>query len=302
MNVERTISARRVEVKPSSSSPSATVTATAPRVVTLHERFSQLPKVEPKRAEVADLNLFQEAGIRSRRQATEQRQSTQREIAVAARRSISTTWTPSFDDDSDNNGAPPRVSVGDRRGRQFEFDQPREPAFIIKGIPSPQPSSRQQRAVMVQHHHQQQTGPSRSFAPAPRGGRSTAARGGRIVAALPPATRGNSNNFNARGGRAGSRGGAVVAANQRRAPVTAVGARGGRGGAAVRGGGGGRGGARGGKPAAAAKKPASKDQLDAEMDSYMLAAPESAKSYLDQQLEDYMHAREQESSASSSSS
>src|SRR3989344_4732683 len=163
MNVERTISARRVEVKPSSSSPSATVTATAPRVVTLHERFSQLPKVEPKRAEVADLNLFQEAGIRSRRQATEQRQSTQREIAVAARRSISTTWTPSFDDDSDNNGAPARVSVGDRRGRQFEFDQPREPAFIIKGIPPPQPSSRQQRAVMVQHHHQQQTGTSRSF-------------------------------------------------------------------------------------------------------------------------------------------
>lgn len=300
MNVERTISARRVEVKPSPSSLSATVTATAPRVVTLHERFSQLPKVEPKRAEVADLNLFQEAGIRSRRQATEQRQSTQREIAVAARRSISTTWTPSFDDDNDNS-CRARVSVGDRRGRQFEFDQPREPAFVIKGIPPPQPSSKQQRAVMVQH--QQQTVTTRS---APRGGRSTVTRGGRVVAALPPATRGNNNSnsqriVNARGGRA-SRGAGVAAPgnNQRRAPVTAVGARGGRGGAAVRGGGAGRGGARGGRAAAA--KPASKDVLDAELDSYMLQTPESAKSYLDQQLEDYMHAREQESSASSSSS
>jgi phosphorylcholine metabolism protein LicD len=65
--------------------------------------------------------------------------------------------------------------------------------------------------------------------------------------------------------------------------------------------GGGRGaraaGARGAASAEGPKKPLSKDALDAELDSYMLQTPESAKSYLDQQLEDYMRSREKEASA-----
>jgi hypothetical protein len=72
--------------------------------------------------------------------------------------------------------------------------------------------------------------------------------------------------------------------------------------------GGGRGGARGGRGGGATRggktdaKPKDKDALDAELDSYMLKAPSyTAKGYLDQQLEEYMCTRDQESSSSSSS-
>lgn len=71
----------------------------------------------------------------------------------------------------------------------------------------------------------------------------------------------------------------------------------GRGGAVGAGVRGGRGGARSGAGVSGAagttrSRPPSKDALDAELNAYMLETPETAKSYLDQELEEYMRSRE----------